>query len=198
MQCSLRCNACVKVPTHEWKQGVPPYGGDHKDLEKINNLSTIVMIYYLTLLLVIIIFNFQKNWSNLSLITTNNISMIISEMCEHATSTIYLSNSKNLWTMLIYVHITNNFTFMCEHIFSGACVNWPNFERENVWNPILVKNWILDFYAVSKNRYWHLKFNVSHTLHLKITKFSSSPTHWWLSNHFKNTSKFFVIILFNF
>jgi hypothetical protein len=24
-----------------------------------------------------------------------------------------------MWTMLIYVHVTNNFTFMCEHTFIG-------------------------------------------------------------------------------
>jgi len=40
----LRCNACVKGATHIWKQGVPPYGGDHEDLEKINKLLTIVGI----------------------------------------------------------------------------------------------------------------------------------------------------------
>jgi hypothetical protein len=34
--------------------------------------------------------------------------------------------------MLMYVHVTNNFTFMHEHTFNGACVNWPNFEKENV------------------------------------------------------------------
>jgi hypothetical protein len=58
-----------------------------------------------------------------------------------------------MWTMLIYVHITNNFTFMCEHTFSGACVNWPNFKRENVWNPIFIKIWILNFYSISKDKY---------------------------------------------
>jgi hypothetical protein len=57
-----------------------------------------------------------------------------------------------MWTMLIYVHITNNFTFMHENTFNGACVKWPHFERENVWNPILVKIWILNFYSVSKDK----------------------------------------------
>jgi hypothetical protein len=35
---------CVKVATHKWKQGVPRYGGDHEDREKINKLLTIVGI----------------------------------------------------------------------------------------------------------------------------------------------------------
>jgi hypothetical protein len=101
-------------------------------------------------------------------------------------------NNVNLCSRYQYLYLHG------EHTFSGACVNWPNFEKENVWNPILIKIWILNVYSVSKDIYWYSKFNISHTSHLKTTKFPSSLTHWWLSNHLKNTTKFFVIILFSF
>jgi len=68
--------------------------GIMKTLRKLTSYQQWLGYVNLTLLLVVGIFKFQKDWCNLSLITTTKISVFISEPCEHDTSTIYQSNSK--------------------------------------------------------------------------------------------------------
>jgi hypothetical protein len=68
------------------------------------------------------IFKFHKFW------TTTNYNVIISEPHKHIAS----FNYQNIWTLSIHLHVTTDFTFMCEHslrwlnMMTCCAHNWLN------------------------------------------------------------------------